>query len=242
MRAHDSRLGQAQKAADGSAPARQSEVSDRLATLGLNGLIRLGRPDLARRLLGNRDLSKAATPGAFAHWLRGQTALNAAENGGGDAAHTTALAAFNAAIAASPEPALLADCRFGKAWCLFRLGETEQARDLFRQVAGEFKAQGFSTADVDWMLLLSEWSLADEPPERRLERITAEARSFRQAHPEHPGGGRADELVAQAAPRACVSRRAREERANDIASKLALARKLHAHGANSPPLNGLIHQ
>jgi tetratricopeptide (TPR) repeat protein len=218
-----------QEGAAGPGPARPDELKDRLAVLGLRGLIRLGRFDLARAGLGKRDLSAAAPPGALAHWLRGQAALNAAETGPGlgSERYSNALAAFTAALAASPEPALAADCRFGQAWCYYRSGDAAQARDAFRRVASELKAQGLPTADAEWMALLTEWSLADLPPDRRLERIAEEARAFREAHPDHPGAGRADELVARLRRELSSTEDLAKDSAKDPATRLAIAKKLH---------------
>ncbi len=59
-----------------------AELVDRMTLLGLRGLIRLGRPDLARKLLAGRDLSRAGASGMLGQWLRGQLALHAAEAAG----------------------------------------------------------------------------------------------------------------------------------------------------------------
>jgi tetratricopeptide (TPR) repeat protein len=217
--------------ADGSGVPRPGELLDRLAVLGIRGFIQLGRSDLARSQLGSRDLSAAAPPGAFSHWLRGQAMLSAAENGGGAERYSNALAAFTAALAEKPDPALGAECRFGQAWCLFRLGETVQARDGFRQAASEWKALKLPSADAEWMALLTDWSLADDPPDRRLERIAAEARTFREAHPDHPGAARADELVARLRRELASPEDLAKNSAKDAATQLAIARKLHQRWA-----------
>ncbi len=186
------------------------DLKNRLAILGLRGLVRIGRSDLARAQLGSRDLSSVAPPDAFGHWLRGQAALSAGEKGSGAESYSNALAAFTNALAASPEPALGADCRFGQAWCHFRLGDAAQARDAFRQAASELKVLGLPTADAEWMALVTDWSIAEGPPGQRVERIAEEARAFRQAHPDHPGAGRARRARGAAAQRGRFSGRPRE--------------------------------
>ena len=173
------------KGAPGSAaapsPAGNRSSADRLTVLGIRGLIRLGRPDLARRLIGNRDLSPAAPPGELRHWLHGQAALRAAEAGRGAEGYADALAAFGAALAVpagSRDPALDADCLFGQAWSLLRLGESARARDDFREAASQLKVLGLPAADAEWMAFLIDWSLADLAPAARLERVTNEAQAF----------------------------------------------------------------
>ena len=217
--------GPVEEAAVGAGPDRA--LGDRLAALGIRGFIQLGRSDLARSQLGSRDLSSAVSPGAFSNWLRGQAALGAAEAGAGADRYSNALAAFSAALAEKPEPALSAECRFGQAWCLFRLGELAQARDAFRKAAEEWKAQKLPAADAEWMALLVDWSLADDPPARRLERIAEEARAFRQAHPDHPGAARADELVARLRRELASPEELTKDPAKDAPTQLAIARKLH---------------
>ncbi len=212
-----------------AAPADR-ERADRLVGLGLRGLIRLGRPDLARQLLGDRDLSASAPPGAMAHWLRGQAALHAAEVGHKAEMYGQAQAAFAAAQAApdaESEPTLIVDCRFGQAWCLFRLGELATARDAFRQVAEAQKARGLPTADAEWMAMMADWSLADDPPDRRLERIATEARAFRERHPEHEGAVRVDEVVARLRRELASPQDVKRGATDDPAVLLVEARELH---------------
>ncbi len=201
------------------------DLRDRMAILGLSGLVRIGRSDLARVQLDGRDLRAAAPPGALAHWLRGQVSLSAAEKGSGADGYSSALAAFTAALAAAPEPALGADCRFGQAWCHFRLGDAAQARDGFRQAISELKAQGLPAADAEWMALLCDWNLADVPAAERVERIAAQARAFRGAHPDHPGAGRADELVARLRRELTSPEDLAKDPPDDHKAKVAIARK-----------------
>ncbi len=127
----------------------------------------------------------------------------------------------------NPSPPSTAECRFGQAWCLFRLGELAQARDAFRKAAEEWKAQKLPEGDAQWMALLVDWTLADDPPARRLERIAEEARAFRQAHPDHPGAARADELVARLRRELASPEELTKDPAKDGATQLAIARKLH---------------
>jgi len=213
-----------------SAPAAGSASADRIAVMGISGMIRLGRPDLARRLLGNRDLSGAGPNGALVQWLRGQAAMRTAEGGRGAEGYRDAQAAFSAALTASGEPrdkALDADCRFGNAWCLYRLGESARARDEFRKSVAELKALGLPFADAEWMALVTGWSLAEDDPAKRIERITTEARAFRLSHPDHPGAGQADELVARLKRELAPPEELTRERPKDPASQLTIARKLH---------------
>ena len=146
----------------------KSQQADRLVVLGLRGLIRLGRPDLARQLLGGRDLSASAPPGALAHWLRGQAALHAAEAGRRVEGYAQAQAAF-AAAQADPEAVRdepLLDRRLSLRSGVVPLpaGRTRPARDAFRQAAEMQKAQGLPAADAEWMAIMADWSLADDPP------------------------------------------------------------------------------
>ena len=110
---------------------------------------------------------------------------------------------------------------------MFRLGELAQARDAFRKAAEEWKAQKLPEGDALWMALLVDWSLADDPPARRLERIAEEARAFRQAHPDHPGAARADELVARLRRELASPEELTKDPAKDAPTQLAIARKLH---------------
>jgi tetratricopeptide (TPR) repeat protein len=224
------------------AGAGDPEQANRLTLLGLRGLIRLGRPDLARRLLGGRDLSPAAPPGVLAHWLRAQAALQAAEAGGGGDAYTRAQAAFAAAQAdpaAASEPVLAADCRFGQAWCLFRVGDLTAAKEAFVQAANALKALNTPAADAEWMALLTEWSLSDDPPARRLDRISTESRAFRASHPDHPGVKLVEELIAKLRREMATAEELARETAHDAATSLALVRKLHQHWGELPAADRL---
>ena len=65
--------------------------------------------------------------------------------------------------------------------------------------------------------MMADWSLADDPPDRRLERIATEARAFRERHPDHEGAVRVDEVVARlrrelASPQDVKTRRDRRSR------------------------------
>jgi tetratricopeptide (TPR) repeat protein len=214
----------------GTPPAANRDRANRLAFLGIQGFIRLGRPDLARRLIGDRDLSARAQTGAIAHWLRGQAALRTAEAAQGTEGYTEALAWFTAALGVSDppaDPAVKADCLFGQAWCLYRLGETARARDDFREVASQLTALGLPAADAEWMALVTAWSLAEDTPAARLERITREAQAFRQSHPDHPGAAQADELVARLKRELASPEELTREPSKNAATQVAIARKLH---------------
>jgi tetratricopeptide (TPR) repeat protein len=219
------------------AGAGDVDQANRLVLLGLSGLIRLGRPDLARRLLGGRDLSAAAPPGVLAHWLRGQAALQAAEAGGSADAYTRAQAAFAAAQAdpaAASDPVLIADCRFGQAWCLFRLGDLTAAREAFQQAANALKAQNAPAADAEWMALLTEWSLSDDPPARRLDRISTESAAFRAKYPDHTGVAKVDDLITKLRREMATAEELTRDAGKDPATSLALVRKLHQRWGELP--------
>ena len=180
-----------------------------------------GRTWLARSLAP--ETCRPRSRRRVSSWLRGQAAPGAAEAGAGAERYSNALTAFNAALADKPEPALSAECRFGQAWCLFRLGELAKARDGFRNAAAEWKAQKLPEGDAEWMALLMDWTLADDPPARRLERIAEEARAFRQAHPDHPGAAKADELVARLRREIASPEELTKGPAKDAATQLAIA-------------------
>ena len=167
------------------------DLKDRLAILGLRGLVRIGRSDLARRSSAAETSRQLAAPDGFAHWLRGQAALSAAERGSGRPWLLKRTGRIHESRSrhrrSRPWQRTAASARHGaiSGWAIRR-----EHSDGFRHAASELKAQGLSAADAEWMAILADWSLADGPPEERSNAFPPRlARSSRHI-PNTPGGSR----------------------------------------------------
>ena len=172
-----------------------------LGALGVRGLVLLKRFDLARALLQKYHIESDGKTDPIAHWMRGQSALEAGEASKAiDDFETAKTALSRAALAATPSPEgpeLAAECRYALGWCQFRLGDFEDALASFERADHDLTALNLpSAADAAWMVALTRLKL--EPPESGAPTAAIAAlKAFQKRYPDHPNARKVDELLAK---------------------------------------------
>lgn len=169
-----------------------------LATLGLRGLLRMRRFELARHLLARHGAALEGQTGFIPQWLQGQNVLERAERSktaGDYQAAARTLAAALAAADANREPALAAQCRFLLGCCYYRGGELEKAvAELKPALAALQAARAETVPDAAWVLASAYHGLASLDERQQSAAVDA-LQAFQRDFPTHPNAKKVDGLV-----------------------------------------------
>lgn len=171
----------------------------RLRLLGIRGLVRLGRLDLARAFLQADPIEPKAAEGVLNAWMTGQALLDQGEESKDPAVFEAAARAFRAGIGSAEapnEPALTAACRLGLGVALVRLENHAEAVEPLRRAVDDLGRLGLpEVVSAEWALAFAQWRAARDADARAA--ALAGFRSFREAHPDHPNAAIVDDLIAR---------------------------------------------
>lgn len=170
----------------------------KLGQLGLQGLLKLRRFALARKLLNDYGIGTTGN-GFILIWLNGQNQMDKARKSGAKGDYQQAIQTFQSALKASDASGhrdLMAECRYSMAWCHYQIGELKQSADLLKEAAPVLKAaRSGMAADALWMLAGTYLSLARKDKSYQAE-AEAVLKRFKEDFPSHANASKAEILLA----------------------------------------------
>jgi tetratricopeptide (TPR) repeat protein len=171
-----------------------------LGALGIRGLLRMQRIDLARQLMQKYHVEDDGSITPAGLWILGQLRLEKAEANKARADYEAAAQAFQAVLSTpgiDQEPRLAAESRFALGCSHYRTGDYAQALDELKRAAKELATSRAATApDAAWMVALTMLKIASTEGKDLAPAIAA-FRAFQQQYPDHPNTRMIDSLVAQ---------------------------------------------
>jgi len=173
-------------------------TKQRLGTVGLEGLVRLGQHRAAGQLMEKYDIELDETGGFFLRWMKGRRLLTAAERGKKPDDYEAAAESLTLALTApdaNQHVSSAAQCRYELAWCYFQLGDYEKAGHHYEQAATGLKVSDLQKAAKSaWMAFASYQKLIKTSP-----RFAALAvrllKTMKRDFPAHPYAKRADYYI-----------------------------------------------
>lgn len=139
--------------AGANAAVGAADEQNELVTLGVNGLLKMGRVQVLQILMNRYGLEVGHDSGFVMQWLEAQQQYSDARKlNDGFAAVATALQKALQAEGVERYPQAADQCRYLLAWCLYLDGDVEKATKMFRQLAQSMQSHDPKTAgDAAWM-------------------------------------------------------------------------------------------
>lgn len=177
---------------------REGPAQPELGRLGLGGLLRIRRFDLARALVERHGIKPEGAQGFAVLWMQGQNLLDRAEKTRAADDYRVAAELLGKALAdegARQEPLLAGLCHYALGWCHYRLGDPARAADELAAAVPALRIGRDDTAPkAAWMLAHCRLALAAK--DARHTAAAAEALlAFQRDFPNDPNAPRASLLL-----------------------------------------------
>ena len=176
------------------------KVDQKLGTIGLGGLIKIGQRQTAKRLMEKYKVQIDDNADFYLLWLRAQQLFELAERTKKAPDYEAAKAAYQVAIPKSSEISDLS--AIGQAysqagWCYFRLGEHASAGDKFRFAADRLIiAKDRRAIDSAWMAFVSFQEAAKKNPTLKQNAIDA-LKTIKREFPDSKYAKQADYFIGK---------------------------------------------
>lgn len=177
-----------------------NDQSQRLASLGLGGLIKIGQRGTAKQLMAKYDINPDGDAGFYLQWLHGQQLFEAAEKSKKPEDYATAAAKLTEALrdpVAKDDLGSAGQCRSQLAWCRYRQEEFDAAGREF-QLAAErlIAARDERAIDSAWMSFVS-FQAASKSAPRYKDAAIDMLNMIKREFPEHAYAKRADFYIGK---------------------------------------------